>query len=187
MKILLTYALESECGHIHLPNCEVLHCLTGVGKVSAALSVYEACTHFQPDLVLGIGTSGSIKHAVGSIVLCSTYVDRDLKRATFAELPYLVDFESIRNANAFNQTPNGKVSSGDTFLTSTAEADDDSDVYDMEAFGIASACQRLNIPFVSVKYVTDRIGENSIKHWEDKLEDAKNALEAFVNSLTIKL
>jgi adenosylhomocysteine nucleosidase len=36
---------------------------------------------------------------------------------------------------------------------------------------------------MAVKYITDVIGQNSIKHWEEKLEDAKIGLEAFLKSL----
>jgi adenosylhomocysteine nucleosidase len=42
-----------------------------------------------------------------------------------------------------------------------------------------------NIPFISVKYVTDKIGENSIKHWEDKLADAREGLNSFLNNLSL--
>ena len=47
------------------------------------------------------------------------------------------------------------------------------DVVDMESFALAFVCQQMNIPFFSIKYVTDVIGKNSIKEWEDKLKALK--------------
>lgn len=34
-----------------------------------------------------------------------------------------------------------------------------------------------------VKYVTDIIGQNSVKHWEDKLADARKGLGEFFEAL----
>ena len=36
---------------------------------------------------------------------------------------------------------------------------------------------------VAVKYVTDIIGQNSVKHWEDKLADARKGLGEFFEKL----
>ena len=56
----------------------------------------------------------------------------------------------------------------------------------MEAYAQAQVCQIKSIPFISVKYITDRIGENSIKHWEDKLADARVGLSNFLNNRSLK-
>ena len=37
----------------------------------------------------------------------------------------------------------------------------------------------------AVKYVTDIIGQNSVKHWEDKLADARKGLGAFFESISV--
>ena len=67
---------------------------------------------------------------------------------------------------------------GDTFLT---EADGTGDVFDMESFAIAKVCRKHQIPFVGVKYVTDKIGDNSVKHWEEKLAEAQAGLQQFLD------
>ena len=50
---------------------------------------------------------------------------------------------------------------------------------DIEAFAQAVVCQQMQIPFISVKYITDVIGQNSLKVWEDKLADARCGLSRF--------
>lgn len=57
------------------------------------------------------------------------------------------------------------------------------DVVDMEAYAQAFVCRSKEIPFISVKYVTDIIGQNSVKHWEDKLADARQGLSHYFNVL----
>ena len=54
---------------------------------------------------------------------------------------------------------------------------------DMEAYAQAFVCNSKEIPFISVKYVSDVIGQNSVKHWEDKLADARTGLSHFFNVL----
>ena len=52
----------------------------------------------------------------------------------------------------------------------------------MEAFAEALVCKKMNLSFVSVKYVTDIVGKNSLKAWEDKLSDARKGLQRFFES-----
>lgn len=68
----------------------------------------------------------------------------------------------------------GICSTGNTFVTETASFR--GDIVDMEAYAQAHVCGELNVPFLSVKYITDIIGENSGKHWEDKLAEARTGL-----------
>ena len=58
-----------------------------------------------------------------------------------------------------------------------------SDVCDMEAFAIAMVCDFYKIPFVSVKYVSDKVGENNMKIWEETLANARIGLSNFFNSI----
>ena len=185
MKILITYALEVERGDWQLPGHEVFFCATGVGKVSAALHTYEKASALKPDLVLGVGTAGTLHHQVGDVLLADRFVDRDLEKIAHLGVPFQLDFSDELAVFHFKQPLNATVSSGDTFQEN---ADDSgagvhADVFDMEAYGSAQACKALGLPFVAVKYITDVIGQNSIKHWEEKLEDARMGTSAFLKTL----
>lgn len=185
MKILITYALEAERGSWQMPGHELFFCRTGVGKVSAALHTYEAVLGLKPDMVLAVGSAGTLHHQVGDIVVCNHFIDRDLEKIAYLGVPFQLDFIDELASFSIRQDVDGTVSTGDTFQEN---ADDSStgkwaDVFDMEAFGGAQACKMLGVPFVAVKYITDVIGQNSIKHWEEKLEDAKMGLEVFLKSL----
>ena len=75
----------------------------------------------------------------------------------------------------------GVCNTGDSFLTELLDVQ--GDVVDMEAYAQAMVCRAKEVPFISVKYVTDIIGQNSVKHWEDKLADARKGLGEFLEAL----
>ena len=77
----------------------------------------------------------------------------------------------------------GVCNTGDTFLTELSDVK--GDVVDMEAYAQAWVCRTKNTPFIAVKYVTDIIGQNSVKHWEDKLADARKDWERFFESISV--
>ena len=57
------------------------------------------------------------------------------------------------------------------------------DAVDMESYAMAFVCQKYRIPFLSIKYITDVVGQNSQQHWEDKLHDARIGLGNFVKTI----
>lgn len=182
MKILVAHAIEEERISLNKDGYQFIHCITEIGKVSAAIAVQQAIYKFQPDIVLNIGTSGSVHHKIGSIHVSQEFVDRDTEKLKALNLPAREDFSmENREVDFFkNWNFNSVINTGDTFLTTS---DGTGDVFDMEAFAIARVCKTLNLPFAAIKYVTDIIGENSLKDWKDKLADAQFSLQKFVDSL----
>ena len=178
MNILVTYAIPAERVRIEFSGCQVRYCETGIGKVNAALAVSAAVREQQPDWVLNVGTAGSATQAVGSILACGRFLDRDMEKVKEFGVPYWHDFSAdLAGIAMLNGLDYSHVcNTGDTFVTQViAQAD----VVDMENFAVAAVCQREGIPLLSVKYITDRIGENSVQDWEDKLHEANVGLQAF--------
>ena len=185
MKILFTYALDAEKGEIIIPGIKTAFCCTGVGKVQAALAAYDAILEEKPDLVVNIGSAGTLNHNVGDILLCARFIDRDLEKVGIPGIVYELDFfyELSKTGFLMGCSINNTVSTGDSFVTDRAGAGPGADVVDMEAFGMAQACKKCHLPFISIKYVTDIIGQNSVKTWTDKLSDARIGLSAFIGTL----
>lgn len=185
-KILYVCAIEQECIALSAVH-SVDNLVTGIGKCNAS---YELTRHLclssdSYDLVLNIGTAGTLKFQVGDILFCNQFVDRDLVKLKDYGLQYQT--ESLYK-DVWPSFVNGRLiedsfvaNTGDDFVTSSEQID--GDVIDMEAYALASVCQRMNVPFVSVKYVTDVVGQNSLKHWEDKLADARKGLSDYFNHL----
>lgn len=183
MKLLITQALPSEYVEVRIPGVEVEHVYTGIGKVKAAFCLTDAIHRLQPDAVINIGTAGTLCHQVGDIFVCTRFVDRDLQKVGNLGIDYRL--ETLAPATVFSwdwrQAKHGVCNTGDSFLTELIAVE--GDIVDMEAYAQAQVCVEMGLPFVAVKYVTDVIGQNSVKHWEDKLADARREVASYFQSL----
>ena len=189
MKILVTYAVQGEFTELKFPGLigeEEVHIgyiRTGVGKVKSAYYVSEVLNQAKPDLVINVGTAGSIDCQVGDILVCRHFIDRDMQKLADMGLEYEIDSSALLAEKGYcmHWAGEGICNTGDTFLTELSDVK--GDVVDMEAFAQAFVCRAKNVPFISVKYVTDIIGQNSVKHWEDKLADARKGLGEFFEQI----
>lgn len=68
LKILVTYAVQGEFVELKWPDIEPYYVRTGIGKVKSAFHLAEAIRQVQPDLVLNIGSAGTVNHQVGDIL-----------------------------------------------------------------------------------------------------------------------
>lgn len=184
--IFVTYAVKEELISLPSDGCDVHYIRTGVGKTrSAALLTREICQQ-RPDLVLNIGTAGTFEHHVGDIFVVNRFVDRDYEATKLPGLEYEIDGRLLLADNdrlvSWVQCADkqGVCSTGDTFVTELSSFG--ADVVDMEAYAQAFVCREFGVPFLSVKYITDIIGQNSVEHWAEKLSDARAGLtEWFIN------
>ena len=191
MKILVTYAVQGEFTELKFPGLigeeEVQegYLRTGIGKVKSAFYLTEAIIRAQPDLVVNVGTAGTIRHQVVDIFVCRHFVDRDMQRLKGFDMECEIDSAELlaQKGYCLHWQREGVCNTGDTFLTELSDVK--GDVVDMEAYAQAWVCRTKNTPFIAVKYVTDIIGQNSVKHWEDKLADARKGLGAFFESISV--
>lgn len=176
MKVLITYALDEEWAGTTLAGCETLSLRTGVGKVASAARLMQALMQSEPDLVVNVGTAGTVRHDVGTVMVCDRFIDRDMKVAALPGIDWTIDCGAsvMRHLSPSCRLLRGSCNTGDSFVT--VVSDDADDMYDMEAYAQAYVCRMLGTPFFAIKYATDKIGQNSVKHWEEKLADARRAL-----------
>lgn len=178
MKILVTYAFEEEITRFEIQDAETIFLKTGMGKVLSAYNLTKALCNDKYDLVLNVGTSGTLNHNVGDIFVCHRFIDRDMEKITFPKVCSDITFpEKVGVELIDNYKKIGTCNTGDSFVTEARHFN--GDVIDMEAFAQAQICKEMNITFVSVKYITDIIGQNSGEIWLDKLRDAREALKEF--------
>lgn len=184
MKCLVLFALPEERVDVSFAGMDTVTECIGVGKVNAAIAAMDAVMRHRPDLVVNMGTAGTMCREVGDVVVCSEFVDRDLEKTGLGMLCHRLSTFTAADAACFGLDGRlqfgGVCNTGDSFLTEAVTAD--GDVFEMEAFAVACVCRRFGIPFFAVKYVTDVIGRNSVKHWADKLADARAGLSAFVRA-----
>ena len=125
----------------------------------------------------------TVNHQVGDIFVCRKFIDRDMQKMKEFGLECEIDSSALLEEKGYctHWTEHGICNTGDGFLTELTHVS--GDVVDMEAYAQAFVCRSKEIPFISVKYVTDIIGQNSVKHWEDKLADARQGLSHYFNVL----
>ena len=187
LKILVVYAVQGEFAEIDWPDAQVYYVRTGIGKVKAAYHLTSAIRQVQPDLVINMGTAGTLTHQVGDILVCRRFVDRDMLSLSSLGLESHIDCSELIDKSGLCRAFQGNFlcNTGDSFLTEVTHVE--GDVVDMESYAEALVCQGEGIPYISVKYVTDVIGQNSVKHWEDKLADARAALSRYFKVLSEKM
>lgn len=187
-KILISFALPEEKPDF-AANESVRVITTRVGKANATYKLTKNIVDFKPDIVVNAGTSGTVKWNVGDIVVARRFYDRDLAPLTIEGVVSEIEVGEalhipsiIEKREAFGDFT---VNTGDDFVTDLSNVV--GDVIDMEGFAQAMVCKEENIPFVSVKYITDIIGQNSVKVWNEKLADARNALCDYFNKYVFPL
>lgn len=186
MKILLVYAIPEEKIEVNIPNAEVIYVETGIGKVNAAMHTMRAICEYHPDVVINLGSAGTLNHKVGDIIVCNSFVDRDLRNVTLDGVISEIEFDRDAINRIFlsehlmdHAKLIGTCNTGDSFITQGTDIE--GDVIDMESYAVADVCRNMEIPFIAVKYVTDVVGQNSAQEWYAKLKDAREGLTKFFN------
>ena len=178
--IFVTYAVKGEYIPLQSPETEIVYIQTGIGKTKSAMLLTKNICERKPDLVLNIGTAGTVQHNVGDIFVVNRFIDRDFEVAKLPDVTFEIEGMELLNSNVglknwlSTQPTQGTCSTGDTFVTEIS--DFQADVVDMEAYAQAAVCKEFGVPFLSVKFVSDVIGKNSVAEWESKLEAAREGL-----------
>lgn len=155
----------------------------GVGKVNATLAIMNYLNQMQTKtnfLVVNLGTAGSRKIKVGTLVEITEFYERD---TAFRSIPIKI--------KACTELPMGKCGTGDSIDGLSVDYSCDHsmlkqneppwDCMDMEAYALAKTCSLNNIPFVSIKYITD-ISDSQVKvQWKENLAKARINLFHFWN------
>ncbi|MDD3029500.1 MAG: nucleosidase [Alphaproteobacteria bacterium] len=187
---LVVFALEEEAQGL-FDDFQVLY--TGIGKVNAsyrltrALAAWEEKTNGKPDLVLNLGSAGSPVFKRGEVVNCTGFVQRDFDVTVFGTPPYTNAFENIpvpmRTGVRYPHLPEGVCGTGDNFATEVLKGVP-WNVSDMEAFALAKVCHFENIPFASLKYITDGAdSKEAAESWEETLPKTAAALLAAIAAI----
>ena len=174
-KPLLVFAMEQESQDV-FADYEVLH--TGIGKVNASYGLTRYLNDNRPDIVINMGTAGSRKHAGGTIVNPTSFVQRDMDVTVLGfekfQTPFSNDPVQIDYGESLTTAPQGICGTGDNFDASEAAAA--FDVVDMEAYALALICQRQNVPFLCLKYVSDGADDDANQDWNAALHRTAEAL-----------
>ncbi len=162
---------------------EIILTQSGIGKVNAAIRTYELIDKFHPDIVINSGVAGGIDTStrVMDMVVGTQVVYHDVwcgegnlygqvqgLPARFSCDATLV--EKVLQANEGKRVYGGLICSGDKFITDRKELEaiktdfPEGMACDMESGAIAQVCHIRNIPFISMRIISDTPGVEG--HWE---------------------
>lgn len=156
-----------------LGNHHVACALSGVGKINASYTTTLLVRHFNPKLVINIGSAGglSTNQKVGDIVIAdqvrihdlfigeSTYQD---PRFIYDAIPHYVDLSETVAKELGHTTHRGVIVSGDQFVVNGSAALRNIEAHypeaicaEMEAAAVGGVCTRLKTPFIVIRALSD--------------------------------
>ena len=173
---LLVFALESEAGIEFKDYNKVF---VGVGKVNATYHLLKAILQYNPDIIINLGTAGSTTFNRGEVVCCTQFIQRDMEVMALGFKKYETPFENsqiiLDNGLLMEKLPNGICGSGDQF--EMEHKNSEYNVIDMEAYALAKVARLENIPFLSLKYISDGADGNAVEDWNTEVKKAAIALK----------
>jgi cyclohexadienyl dehydratase len=163
-EVVLFVADQDELSPSEVPFPVVF---TGMGKMrmfNALVTWYENRTDKSKPVILNIGSAGSAKYPIGTIVNCTHYINGG------SELVY----------DCIDTPGDGcSVFSGDYFMSTQTfspeqvkELSQKYDLFDMEAYAAAQFCKMYNLEFHCLKAVSDNLDGN-LKDWRAILADIR--------------
>ena len=176
-KVKQIYNLRFIIGTIGTQKCVLIK--SGVGKVNAARTTQVLINNFDISFVINVGAAGAINALlnIGDVVIAKNVVQHDFDITAFGHSKgYITGIGNMIECdiglvsafeNMIKELPEknynikmGIVASGDIFCTeiemkNKINAKFNADVVDMECAAVAQVCYLDDIPFISVRCISD--------------------------------
>lgn len=171
---------------------------SSIGKVSAAVGTLLLIQNFKPDCIINTGVAGSLNKKIGVMDIVvgerTVYHDVDcsegneigqiqgLPRFFFADKNLV---ESAKKLNISQKIHFGLICSGDRFISKLDELQNIQNIFpdglavDMESNAIAQVCYLYNVPFMSMRIISDTPGitDHVSQYFDFWKEAPKTSLE----------
>lgn len=184
MKTLVLVALPAEVGRKNLSTLYVDVVFTGIGKLNAYQKTREALRSSYYEHVVNVGTVGSAKHPIGTI----------LRPTVIRQGDYFITEEDPEEIVVGHGERKEVLLTQDNFVSFDKNIDgtliipeelQDIDCFDMEGFAIARAAQFMKKNVSFIKIVSDNL-DGTMADWEKRLAQLApklcNELISFINN-----
>lgn len=132
------------------------------------------------DVIINLGTAGSTKFNRGEVVCCASFIQRDMEVTALGfqkfETPFEREAVVLENGLKIDGLPIGVCGSGDQF--EMEHINHEYNVIDMEAYALAKVAMLEDIPFISLKYISDGADGNAAEDWPIEVKKASKALHS---------
>lgn len=172
--VVLFVADQDEINPAEVPFPVVF---TGMGKMrmySGLLKWYEDLDRDRRPTVLNIGSAGSARYPIGTLVNCAHYVNGGCE-LVYDRIDLPGEGVSIFSGDYFMSTQ--------TFSPEQVKAlSQQYDLFDMEAYAVARFCTSHDIPFYCLKAISDNLDGN-LKDWRAILADIRRQFTELLGTL----
>ena len=164
----------------------------GIGKVNAALGAALALNYDEFDGVINTGWSGAVSGVFkGDIIVSDSCVECDFDLTPIGRLPgqkpgqdeyvYKCDNALYKAATSVEGFKHGNLGTGDFFLTNKDLGNKYKEIFsisafDMESGALGAVCYLLDVPFVSIRKISDSADDVGV---EDYTNSVKTDITAF--------
>lgn len=170
---------------------EVVLVKSNVGKVNSARVTQLLIDYFNIDLVINVGTSGSVDNSleIGDVVVATELVQHDFDVTPFGRK--LGEIENIGESIKVDEkllklfdninVRKGIIASGDKFIVNREDKDNIRNIFkalaiEMEGASIAQVCFLDKIPFLIIRSITDKLDGSSKVDFEKFLESSSKVV-----------
>ena len=191
----MTNTQSHQFGQLSVYSGEsVALCLSGIGKVNAAIATTILIEHFAADCIINTGSAGGLRAElhIGDAVIGTQVAHHDVNVTAFGythgQVPQmaarfnshvdLVRAAELAAPNAGLRVYRGLVASGDQFIHSESDRHlirqhfPDIVAVEMEAAAIAQTCVVLNKPFVIIRAISDTADSSAAISFDEFLQTA---------------
>ena len=186
------FGLDIIIGKIYNTDCVLVRC--GAGKVNAARTTQILIDNFDINYIINIGVAGSLnyKFDIGDVIIGEKVVQHDFDitafghskgyvpgvgNEAFSDHELLEKFKSlIKNSEEkIYNIETGTIATGDIFVTEISMKDKiaskfKADCVEMEASAVAQVCVLSNIPFISIRSISDKPNNSNEKDYEQNIK-----------------
>lgn len=168
-KYIIVAALEQETENAGLEQyAPVVY--TGVGKVNAAINLYDAIVKYQPDLVINYGTAGAVNGKSG-LYHIDTFIQWDMDTRPLGTPRGVTPFSNEKLPNATGIV----LGTGDSFMIDANRQLEGLtvriDLVDMEGYALNKVCDHLNVAFHCYKNVSDSANSDANEDWSNNVSN----------------
>lgn len=180
---------------------EAIAVKSGIGKVNAAFAAASLIIGENVDFILNAGLSGAVSRCKREdIILGESYVECDFDATQIGyalgekpdEEKYILpaDKTLLKLGKMSNGVLSGNLGTGDIFLTDSKRKNLYKETFsisafDMESAAIAFACNKCNVPFLSVRKISDDADDSAVSNYREMNEREEACLtEVLLNIIS---
>ena len=151
---------------------------TGIGKINAAMKATELILN-GAKFIINMGSAGSPKFKTHALIECAGFAQHDMDVSPLGFEIGETPMDEIKSLILAEQrlletAEHGICGTGDHFVTGQSKVA--CDLFDMEAYAIAKVCKKFQVPFASIKFVSDGADHTAHQDWQVSLEEGARVL-----------